>query len=290
MHCGSSAGHSRLNELTTQEALSICEQLNELNAKSINLTGGEPILRKDWFTIGTRIRDLGMKLCLLSNGYALNRKIISQLRQLDIYGISISLDGGYSKIHDSIRGISGSFRRCIKCIDMARDAELPTTIITTVNKINLKDLPRIREIIIDKGVAWQIQIAVPIGRFSKSFMLSKDEFYTVALFIASTRSQYSLKKIEIMGAHSIGYHSQILRNTMVSPIWNGCQAGITVLGIQSNGNIKGCLSLPNQYIEGNIRNQSLKEIWINQNSFSYTRGFKSRDLKNQCHNCKFGKT
>ena len=47
MHCGSSAGQTRPNELTTKEALDLCDQLNELNAKFINLTGGEPILRKD---------------------------------------------------------------------------------------------------------------------------------------------------------------------------------------------------------------------------------------------------
>ena len=290
MHCGSSAGHSRSNELTTKEALNLCEQLNELNAKSINLTGGEPILRKDWFTIGSRIRDLGMKLSLLSNGYALNKKIISQLRDLDAYGIAISIDGGDPKIHDSIRGIPGSFEQCIKCIDMSRDAELPTTIITTVNKINLKDLVKIRELVIDKGVAWQIQIAVPIGRFPKSFLLSKDEFYTVALFIASTRSQYPLKKIAVMGAHSIGYHSQVIRNTMVSPVWKGCQAGITVLGIQSNGNIKGCLSLPDSFIEANIRDIPISELWNNQHCFIQNRQFQLEDLNNQCKGCKYGKT
>ena len=290
MHCGSSAGQTRPNELTTKEALDLCDQLNELNAKFINLTGGEPILRKDWFEIGKKIRDLGLNLSLLSNGLALNEKTISLLRKLEVYAIAVSLDGGGPKIHDSIRGIQGSFDKCISSLELLRKEGLPTTVITTVNKINLKELQKIRELVLNKGMAWQIQIAVPIGRFRKNIILSKEEFYSLALFIASTRSQYSVKKLRIMGAHSIGYHSHILRNTMVSPVWNGCQAGISVLGIQSDGCIKGCLSLPDKFVEGNIRNRPLAEIWKDPKSFSFTRHFQKKDLKNQCKDCKYGKS
>ena len=84
MHCGQSAGESRSNELTTKEALDLCDQLNKLNAKVINLTGGEPILRKDWSDIGKKIRDLGMDLSLLSNGLAIDEKRFFELTWVEL--------------------------------------------------------------------------------------------------------------------------------------------------------------------------------------------------------------
>jgi len=289
MHCGSSAGRLRSNELTTKEALDLCDQLHELNAKVINLTGGEPILRKDWSEIGKKIRDLGMDLSLLSNGLAIDEKTVSILRKLDVYAMAVSLDGGTPKTHDSIRGIKGSFDRCMSSLELLQKESLPTTVITTVHKGNIKELPLIREQILNRARAWQIQIAAPIGRFPKNLILSKEEFYSLALFIAATRRKYSVKDLAIMGAHSMGYHSKILRNTMVTPIWKGCQAGISSLAIQSDGGIKGCLSLPNDYIEGNIRERSLIDIWNNPNFASYNRKFKQEDLKGSCKSCKYSK-
>ena len=59
MHCGSSAGKARVNELTTKEALDVCEELYQLGTRLITLLGGEPFLRRDWYEIAKRIRDLG---------------------------------------------------------------------------------------------------------------------------------------------------------------------------------------------------------------------------------------
>ena len=55
-----------------------------------------------------------------------------------------------------------------------------------------------------------------------------------ALFIASTRTKYSTKELPIIGSHCFGYHSKKLRNAMAFP-WHGYQAGISIIGIQSNG-------------------------------------------------------
>jgi len=289
MHCGSTAGESRVNELTTKEALNLCEDLHKLNTKIVNLTGGEPILRKDWAEIGKKIRDLGMDLSLLSNGLALNEKIAAQLRTLDVYAMAISIDGGKPETHDFVRGVKGSFDRCMSGIELLKKENIPTTVITTVHKENIKELTLIRDKIVNKAKAWQLQIAAPIGRFPRNLVLSKEEYYSLALFIAATRKKYSSKELAVMGAHSIGYNSKFLKNTMVLPIWKGCQAGISTMAIQSNGGVKGCLSLPEKYVEGNIREKSLSDIWNSSSFASYTRNFKYSDLEGSCKDCKYGK-
>lgn len=288
IHCGSSAGNIRRNELTTSEGLKLCNDLNKLGTRLITLMGGEPFLRKDWHIFAHHIRDLGINVTIMSNGLLIDEKIVSELRKIDPYAITISLDGGTANTHNSIRGVNTSFSRCMHSLDLLTEANLPTTIITTLHKRNLKELPIIRDIILNRGIAWQVQMATPVGRFQKSLMLSKDEFYSVALFIASMRKNYSVKELPIIGAHNFGYYSQILPNLQLLP-WIGCQAGITAMGIQSDGGIQGCLSLPDIFIEGNIREKSIFDIWNDPSSFSYNRNFSKNNLNGDCKNCKYGK-
>jgi len=290
MHCGSSAGKVRSDELTTQEALDLCEELKELGTGLITLMGGEPFLRKDWYTIAKKVRDLGMDLTFISNGQLIDKKIINQLKKLDPYAVAISLDGALPETHDSIRGVKGAYKKCLKSLELLKEADIPTSIITTLHKKNVKELPKIRELILNKGIAWQIQMAGPTGRFPKNLVLSKEEFYSVAMFISSSRNQYSIKELPIMGAHNFGYHSHILGRIMISPIWKGCSAGITTIGIQSNGGIKACLSMPDDFIENNIRIKSLKDIWNDPDFAAFNRKFKKEDLKGNCKNCKYGKS
>ena len=290
IHCGSSAGKVRSNELTTQEALDLCEELKELGTGLVTLMGGEPFLRKDWYIIAKRIKELGMDLTFISNGLIIDKKIISQLKELKPYAVAISLDGALPETHDSIRGVKGAYNKVLSSLELLKKAGISTSIITTLHKNNVKELPKIRDLILNKKIAWQIQMAGPTGRFPKDLVLSKEEFYSAAMFISSSRNQYSLKELPIMGAHNFGYHSHILGPIMISPVWKGCQAGITNLGIQSNGGIKACLSMPDAFIEGNVRNNSITEIWDHPNFAAFNRKFKKEDLKNSCKTCKYGKS
>lgn len=290
IHCGSSAGIVRSNELTTDESLDLCKNLSDLDVQLLTFTGGEPLLRKDWFEIGKRIRDYGIDLSIISNGYILDEKTVFQLRKLDPYTVAISLDGAYAETHDSIRKIKGSFNKCMEVLKLLKDNNIPSTVVTTVHKNNLTELPKIRDFLLDKNIAWQIQMATPIGRFPKDLILNKEEFYSISMFIASSRNMYSKKRLPLLGAHSIGYNSKILRNTMLMPLWKGCQAGISTLGILSDGGIKGCMSLPESFVEDNIRNRDIKDIWNDPEMFSYNRKFTKNDLNGDCKNCKHGKT
>jgi radical SAM protein with 4Fe4S-binding SPASM domain len=128
-----------------------------------------------------------------------------------------------------------------------------------------------------------------MGRFPKDLHVSMKEFYSIGLFIASTRTKYSVSELPITGAHCIGYNSNLLPNVTISPKWMGCQAGVSVLGIQSNGGVKGCLSLSDDYIEGNIKDNSLLEIWNAPDTFNYNRNFKPEYLKGKCIDCRYSK-
>jgi len=289
IHCGSSAGNRRENELSTNEWMDVCRQLADLDCGSIIFSGGEPLLRSDWYEIAQCVTDLNMKFSILSNGLAINEDTVNRLRKLNPYGVAISIDGAKPETHDAIRKVPGSFQKCKEALNLLQTAGIPASVVTTAHKMNFKELPQIRELLLNRGIAWQIQIGNPMGRFQKDLVLSYEEFYAVAMFIASTRKQYSYKEIPITGAHCIGYHSKILPNVTLSP-WSGCHAGINVISIQSNGGVKGCLSLPDDLIEGNVKENQLADMWNNPDAFSYNRKFTVEDLNNDCRDCRHGKS
>jgi len=235
--------------------------------------GGEPLIREDWFEVGKRVRELGMRLLIISNGYNINKDIINKLVELQPHSVSTSLDGGTAETHDGIRGIKGSFDKVIEYISLSKEADLPTTVITTVSRLNYKELPLIRDFLLDKYIAWQIQVATPQGRFPRELALTKEEYYSVALFIASMQKKYKKGELPLIGAHCFGYHSTRFPCLGLYPVWNGCQAGITVLSIKSNGDVIGCLAEPNSRIEGNIRKRSIIDIWNDPNAFAHNRKF-----------------
>jgi radical SAM protein with 4Fe4S-binding SPASM domain len=132
---------------------------------------------------------------------------------------------------------------------------------------------------------------MPEGRFSQNYALSKERYYSVALFIASMKKKYSKKELPVIGAHCLGYHSRNFSELGLYPVWTGCQAGIGAFGIKSNGDIIGCLAIQNDsYIEGNVRERSLVDIWNDPDAFSYTRDFKVENLGENCSDCKYGAT
>lgn len=288
IHCGSSAGEARPDELSTKEALKLCDDLAEINSEEICFMGGEPFLRKDWYQLGKKVVDLGIDLLVITNGFLVNKDIISKLTRLELYGFSVSLDGATAETHDYIRGVKGSFNKVIKSISLARKADLPTTVITTVNKLNFKELPRLKDFLLNKKIGWQIQVGAPEGRFQKELMLSKEEFYSLGLFIAHLQRRYSTKELPVIGAHCCGYYSSYIPNLSLSPQWRGCQAGLTVLSIKSNGDVIGCLATPDEYIEGNIRDRSIVEIWNDPDCFAYNRKFKKEYLGENCKGCRYG--
>jgi radical SAM protein with 4Fe4S-binding SPASM domain len=251
----------------------------------VALIGGEIFLRPDWFDIASEIKRLGMSLSIVSNGLLIDDKMASKISELDPDSVGISIDGSNANTHDYIRSMKGSFERAVNALELLSTKDLPVSIITTVHKFNFKELPEIKNLILKRNIAWQIQMASPFGRFRRKYALSPREFYSVGLFIASLRNRYSSKDLPVAGAHDFGYYSSIMPNVQLQE-WRGCQAGITNLGIQSDGNIKGCLALPDGFVEGNIREKSIVDIWNDPKSFPYNRGFRRDLLSGFCRRCR----
>ncbi|MDX9856297.1 MAG: radical SAM protein [candidate division Zixibacteria bacterium] len=288
LHCGTAAGKKRPDELTTDEALALIDELCALGAVDITLSGGEPLLRTDWPLLAKRINDNGAKPYLITNGMAVTPEIVDTFVDVGLRNVGVSFDG-VKKTHNFIRQREDSYDRVINAFHlMAANPRLKKfCALSQISNINLDEMETIRDILIDSGVPqWRIQMTTATGRMREhgNLVMSIENF---PRFVDKILELKQDKRLDIDVGENIGYYG--CKGTMLTdghPYW-GCFAGTRGLGIESNGDIKGCLSMPEQFVEGNIRTRSLTEIWNDPDAFAYNRKFKRESAGGFCKQCKY---
>ena len=292
IHCGSTAGKVRRDELSREEFNRLFKDLKKLGCYEICMLGGEPFVRKDWYEIAKSACDEGLKVLFITNGYNFNRQRLNKLGRLDALDrVGVSIDGASAEIHDHIRGKTGSFERAWKTAKMIRDSGIETGIITTVSKINFRYLQELKDAIYEQNFTWQIQVAAPQGaRFDNNYVISLEEFYEIGRMISRWRNSIPVADLPVCGSHDLGYFSDHLSNYSELPSWNGCGAGLFTIGIMSDGQVKGCLCQNDDFIEGHVRQRSIVEIWNDESLFLRNRKFHTGLLEGYCKDCTHGET
>lgn len=286
IHCGSDCiSAEKQNQLTTDECLEIISDLHRIGAKKVTLSGGDPLLREDFPILAKEIKKYGINLGFITNGIALDDEKIEIIKDLNPRAFGISIDGADDYIHDYIRGHKGCLSHAFDSLIKLKNSGIIPSVVTTVHKLNYSQLPKLRDMLVVVGIgAWQIQYADFIGRMDQSCMITEAQFKKIAEFIYQTQSNYG-NTMYVTGADVTGYMDELSKKIGMTN-WSGCRAGIGVLGLGSDGTVRGCLSQQlDKYIEGNIRERSLFEIWNDPNSFSYNRHFDINTLCGYCREC-----
>lgn len=296
-HCGSRAGKKRKKEMPIEECLSVVDQLSRLGTEIVTLSGGEPTLHKDWYRIACEIRDHGMIANMVTNGYEMDKAMASLISEAGLANVGISLDGT-EKSHDKVRR-KDSFKRSLNSLDILKKTGVKTAVLTTINKYNIVELNDIHRLLIEHGInKWRVHLGKPMGNMKTNRDLVVKPDILLRLLPTLLRIQEN-SPLEVGIGDSIGYHSIYdakLRTFSWEgkpQCWGGCQAGLQVIGIESDGNVKGCLSIQpddnkrDRFSEGNIRNRSLESIWLDKNSFGYNRKFSCNQLKGFCRKCQY---
>ena len=283
-HCGSSAGQARAQELTTEEALAICEQLPALLVQEVDFTGGEPLLRPDWPIIARRLIELGIPTNILTNGLHVDAATVEQMREVGISGVGISLDG-LEETHDAVRNCKGSFAAVLQSILLMQAAHLPLNVITTVNALNLPELPDLLTLLRSLGIkCWRLQPIIPMGRVRShtELQIDKRDILQIGNFVREHMRGKAGEEVQIICSDGLEYVDKTAESERP---WRGCSAGIVSCGITSDGKVKGCLSMPDELLEGDLRRSSLWDIWFHPDSFPYTRHFSCDQLGPNCRTC-----
>ena len=289
LHCGTSAGKVRPKELTTDEALGLIDELAGLECRSITLSGGEPLLRKDWRTLAERIRHHNMFLSMITNGFMVDEAVAEDFVRLKFDMVGVSFDGT-AETHDYIRQNQGSHDRALKAMSLMHQASTRFCAVTQVSNINLGELDQIRQELTEVGCRlWRIQMTTCTGRMPKELTLSLENYPRLIDKLLAFQRDYAKDKrnIDIDVGENIGYYGCKGSELLEGSPYLGCFAGTRVLGIESDGTIKGCLSMPEEFVEGNIRERSLTEIWNDPNAFSYNRKFTRTSADGECRDCRY---
>jgi len=303
-HCGSRAGDKRDNELNTTEALDLVKQMAELGIKEVTLIGGEAFLRPDWLMIAAEITRLGMVASMTTGGYGISLGTAKRMKAAGITTVSVSIDG-LATTHDRIRGKAGSWQQCFETIARLNQVGIICGVNTQINRETALGLPLLYQALVDANVsAWQIQLTVPMGNAVENSQLLLQPIELLDLYpllhYLSLRGRRD--GLTIQPGNNIGYYGpyeRVLRgaNNLENDwaFYKGCQAGQSVIGIEADGSIKGCPSLPSDaYVGGNIRNKTLSQIYYHSDELNINEhqsdAMATEHLWGHCASCEFANT
>ncbi|MBM4397785.1 MAG: radical SAM protein [Deltaproteobacteria bacterium] len=298
LHCGSFAGSPRKDELSWDELASVADQLADLRCEKVTLGGGEPTMHPRWDDLGRRLSARGVRVNLISNGWGWSPEHLARARDAGLTNVAFSLDG-LEDAHDAVRR-PGSFRRVIAAIDGCAAARFPVSAVTHVNRRNAEQLRDLADLLASRRVSsWQVQLGIPSGslRDNRDLVIQPEDMLRLVPLVADLRT--SLRgRMEVCPADNIGYfgrYEKALRDRGAEiSFWIGCRAGMQVIGIESDGGVKGCLSLPSarhgadRFSAGNLRHRSLVDIWNDPETFAWNREFGTDQLGGFCAACRYG--
>lgn len=302
-HCYQNADKPARDELNTEEAKMAVDELADVGVAYIAVSGGEPLVRKDFFEVAERIRDREMTFSLATNGTLLNDEIVTKLESLDCEYVQISLDGARPETHNRFRG-KNTFEQTIRGIENAVNSDMTVSIATTITKHNFDEVPDLIEISEDLGVdTWMHYNFIPTGRGKdiKELDLTPEERKELLVMLAEEAEKTSLNLLTtapqfsaICSSGEFGVASLTHFDTFgqkggdqdldfLAEFVGGCGTGRLYCALQPNGDISPCVFLPLQL--GNILEDDLTEVWQEKEEFKKIR--EREKFQDSCGSCNF---
>ncbi len=291
-HCGSRAGAARARELTTGECLRVVDQLAAAGVAEVSLIGGEAYLRPDWDTIARAIADHGMMASMVIGGRGFDAGMAARARAAGVSHVSVSIDG-LEEAHDEQRGVPGSFRSALEALRRLRAAGVEASVNTQINRRSIGDLEPLLELVAaERILAWRVQLTAAMGRAADRPELLLQPYELLDLFprLARLKGRCINLGIDFAPGNNIGYfgpYEVLLRGDATrAGHWTGCTAGAGTLGIEADGTLKGCPSLPTTAFRGgNLLDTPLRDLVEQAPELRFTRDRTVEDLWGYCRTC-----
>lgn len=262
LHCGSDcSAESGISDMPADDFLNAVKPLAHKNKILIVISGGEPLVRNDLEACGFKLRQMGFRWGIVTNGMLYNAERHNSLLNAGMGALTISLDG-LRENHNWLRNNKLAFEKTKNAIQLAGSSvRLNFDVVTCVNKRNIGELEEIHRFLLENGVKkWRLFTIFPIGRASSNPELILDSLQMKELmdFIASKRKNPVIHVTFSCEAYTGGYEESVRDSYFF------CRAGINIGSILADGSISACPNIHKNFVQGNIYTQNLAEVWENK--------------------------
>ena len=262
-------------ELTTEDGKALMRDVKTMGSMMI-LTGGDPMKREDLLDLIAYARDIRLPLGITpSTTPTLTRDIVRQFRMLGVAAMGMSLDGPNAEVHDTFRGVPGTFEHSMKALKWAKEFHLQVQVNTTVTQETLPHLPSLYRLLREEAYPpvrrWTLFLLVPVGRgatlglpsaedvenlFAWVYSLSRDAPFHVGTVEAPHYRRYWIQRKLEEGMS----FEEIQR--LGKRMGFGVRDGNGVIFVSHKGEVYPAGFLPAPFL-GNVREKPLSDIYRN---------------------------
>lgn len=294
IHCHTSGGKPTPNELTTEEAKCMLNQLARIKEfRMMAFTGGEPLLRNDLFELLDYSKALGFTNTLATNATLIDYSVAKNLQRSGVVIAAVSLDSFDGETHDMIRDSPGSFDSAIRGMRALRRAGILLHVNITAMEYNINQMRQLMTIIEELGASILLMYQlVPVGRGQgiRQATLDLDSNEQLVRFMVQAQR---LSKAIIEPVAAPQYWPFLLESNgivngpllrLAETVFHGCSAGRGFVYIKSDGEVWPCPFL--ELNCGNVREMPFPVIWANSPILKDLRQREQR-LKGRCGECQY---
>ena len=265
IHCLSSSGQRDPRELTTPQAFAVLDELRDLQVFYINIGGGEPMVRRDFFEIIEHAIGNGIGVKFSTNGVKIDKKVAARLAASDYVDVQISIDGATADVNDAVRG-DGSFAMAVRALEnLAAAGYSNPKISVVVTRHNVSQLDEFKRLADSYGAQLRITRLRPSGR-------GADTWHELHPTNAQQREIYEwlLAHGENVLTGDSFFHLNALGDPL--PGLNMCGAGRVVCLIDPIGDVYACpFVIHEEFRAGNVRDAGFAAIWKTSDLFTSLR-------------------
>jgi radical SAM protein with 4Fe4S-binding SPASM domain len=277
------------DELTTDECVRLIDQIAEVNKGCLLvITGGEPLVRPDILDIARYAVKLGFMVVFGTNGMLIDDRMATQLVEIGVMGVGISIDSLDPQKHNAFRGVPGAWEAAVAGIEASKRNGLQFQVHFSAQPMNYQELPAVVEWAHGLGArVLNVFFMVCTGRGEELTDITPAQYEEVLGFLVKCQDDYQGMLIRARCAphfKRLAYekdpNSPITKAT--GYMGGGCLAGTNYARVTPNGEVTPCPYMP--LSAGNVREKSFVDLWEKSDIFN---SFRYPQLKGKCGDCEY---
>jgi radical SAM protein with 4Fe4S-binding SPASM domain len=291
------------DELSLEEAKAFIADLAEMRIPLLLFTGGEPLVRKDFWELADYATAKGLKTALSTNGTLITKEVAAKIKARGIEYVGVSLDGAKEETHDAIRNQQGSFKKAVQALRNCAEIGLKAGIRVTITRDNYQEIADLLDLSHDLNIPrFCVYWLVPSGRGKEIYNLQLEPQEVAHIFDLLYRRARDLnpEEMEILtvdapqdGIYLLNKlkedNSQEYENALRLLEYTGdsCSAGDRVANVDPAGNVYPCqFAQLEEFKIGNVRERKFSELWNDpENPVLAVFREKTKFLKGKCGSC-----